>query len=84
MNILVELTDAEKKQQILDKPVITHNQTRFTKNPYINSTLLHTANTKYKHKEKRIGVDGKEISEPQTPDINYYKLLRTPAPGMMS
>ena len=80
----VDLTKEEKLQLINKKKEINHAGTRLAVCPFNeeqNKEALHSmAHSQNRVLEGKIGVDGKELSLTETPEVNGYSFVKTPSP----
>lgn len=80
----VDLTKEEKLELINKKKEINHAGTRLTICPFDeaqNKEALQTiAHLQNRVLEGKIGVDGKELSLTDTPEVNGYGFVKTPSP----
>ncbi|KAK2706243.1 hypothetical protein QYM36_016325 [Artemia franciscana] len=79
-----DLTGEEMLKQRLAKPVIVHENTRFSTTPFDDRqsqiAVKMAAQSNAKQTAGHIDVDGSEIKVPTTPQVGGFKLLRTPSP----
>lgn len=83
----VELTSEEKIELAKKKQEVVHANTRLKVNPFNEQqnqqTINELAKAQSKTKDGKIGIDGKEIIRTDTPRINGYTIVASPAPSPM-
>lgn len=74
-----ELIEMNKKRQEID-----HANTRITQNPFneiqSKEVISELAKTQAKVLDGKIGVDGKELIQSDTPKVNGFSFVRSPSP----
>jgi protein DGCR14 len=80
----VALTPEQEVEMASRRRVIVHSNTHFTRNPFDeqqNQETIHLlAQSQAQTLEGKIGVDGKELIQPETPNINGFSFVKTPSP----
>jgi hypothetical protein len=81
----VALTPEEEVEMASRRRVIVHSNTHFTRNPFDeqqNQETIHLlAQSQAQTLEGKIGVDGKELIHPETPNVNGFSFVKTPSPA---
>ncbi|XP_044738528.1 splicing factor ESS-2 homolog isoform X2 [Chrysoperla carnea] len=80
----VELTKQELIEMSKKRKEIVHGNTRLQANPFdeeqSKETISELAKSQAKILDGRIGVDGKELIQSETPQVLGFSLVRTPSP----
>lgn len=80
----VELTSDEKIEMAKRKQQVQHDNTRLNINPFNDKqnreAISELAKNQTKTYNGKIGIDGKEIINNQTPKINGFSFVTTPSP----
>nr|CAD7439003.1 unnamed protein product [Timema bartmani] len=81
-----KLTPQEIIEQVTKKRQIIHSNTRLHTNPFNEhqnkEMIQHLAQTQaHQCVGGKIGVDGKELSQSDTPSVNGFSFVRTPSPA---
>lgn len=80
----VGLTKEEELESNKRRLEVVHCNTRLTENPFndlqSNETITELAKTQAKVLDGKIGVDGKEILQSDTPKVNGFSFVRSPSP----
>ncbi|KRT84936.1 hypothetical protein AMK59_1463, partial [Oryctes borbonicus] len=81
----VELTKEDELELHKKRKEILYCNTRLTQNPFNDSqskeTISELAKSQAKVLDGKIGVDGKELIQSDTPKINGFSFIRTPSPN---
>nr|XP_023016470.1 protein DGCR14 homolog [Leptinotarsa decemlineata] len=81
----VELTKETEIELNKKRQEIDHSNTRLAVNPFNESHSKEVINELAKSQAKvldgKIGVDGKELVKPDTPQVNGFSFVRTPSPS---
>merc|ERR1719410_304629 len=83
----LELTEKEKIEKAKKEKIIHHTNTRITKTPWKSDKQVDKLRREVEQKEAmeagKVGVDGKEITRPETPSVNGFKLMSmAPSPAL--
>ncbi|XP_058790280.1 splicing factor ESS-2 homolog isoform X2 [Phymastichus coffea] len=82
----VELTLDEKIELAKKKQEVVHSNTRLKFNPFNEQqnkeTINELAKVQSKANDGKIGIDGKEIVRNETPRVNGYSIVASPAPSI--
>ncbi|KAF7281586.1 hypothetical protein GWI33_004507 [Rhynchophorus ferrugineus] len=80
-----ELTKEQELELLSNRQQITYENTRLRLNPFNDlrskETINELAKTQAKVLDGKIGVDGKELLKPETPNIGGYSFIRSPSPS---
>ncbi|KAI4455295.1 es-2 protein - related [Holotrichia oblita] len=81
----VDLTREEELELHKKRKEIVYGNTRLTQNPFNENqskeTICELAKSQAKVLDGKIGVDGKELIQSDTPKINGFSFVRTPSPN---
>merc|ERR1719347_140871 len=83
----LELTEKEKIEKAKKEKIILHSNTRLTRVPWKSDKQDDRIRREVENREAmeagKVGVDGKEITRPETPSVNGFKLMSlTPTPAL--
>ena len=83
----LELTDKEKIEKAKKEKIILHGNTRISKAPWKSDKQSDKLRREIEQKEAlaagKVGIDGKELTRPETPSVNGFKLMSmTPSPAL--
>merc|ERR1719410_1234529 len=83
----LELTEKEKIEKAKKEKIIHHTNTRITKTPWKSDKQVDKLRREVEQKEAlaagKVGIDGKEITRPETPSVNGFKLMSmAPSPAL--
>ncbi|KAG5872697.1 hypothetical protein JTB14_026977 [Gonioctena quinquepunctata] len=81
----VELTEEEERELNKKRQEIVHSNTRLVVNPFnevqSKETISELAKSQAKVLDGKIGVDGKELLKPDSPQVNGFSFVRSPSPS---
>jgi len=83
----LELTEKEKIEKAKKEKIILHDNTRLVRAPWKSEKQEDRLRREVENREAReagkVGVDGKELTRPETPSVNGFKLMSmTPSPAL--
>merc|ERR1719232_2543509 len=83
----LELSDKEKIEKAKKEKIILHGNTRISKTPWKSDKEQAKINREIEMKKAlaagRVGIDGKELTRPETPSVNGFKLMSmSPSPAL--
>ena len=83
----MELTDKEKIEKAKKEKIIMHGNTRISKQPWKSEKQETKMRRELEQKEAlakgRVGIDGKELVRPETPQVGGFKLMNmSPSPAL--
>ena len=81
------MTEKEKIEKAKKEKVILHGNTRLAKTPWKSESQEEKIRKAVENREAmeagKVGVDGKEITRPETPSVNGFKLMSmAPSPAL--
>lgn len=80
----VPLTEEQQLEMAKTRQEVVHSNTRITSNPFnevqSKETITELAKTQAKVLDGKIGVDGKELMQNDTPNIRGFGFVKTPSP----
>jgi len=83
----LELSDKEKIEKAKKEKIIHHGNTRISKAPWKSDKEADKLRREIEMKKAlaagRVGIDGKELTRPETPSVNGFKLMNmSPSPAL--